>query len=529
MNTETIADKICNAEFLELSNSYTVHDIVNALKIIGLTQFEYGQSQDQIWANMSHNGVEYVVCSPYVATAELFLEGHVSTVTLVVRQSCPFHDDLQWSGNVVVPSVAHAIANVLNTPVVHCKTRWNGTNLQQDWDTNYLPTDDWDPGSASTITNARGSTASKDCENVAVVTTVASCRPQYDGPLDFVFVVHPRTNDEKLRPFPETRRFQPFSNNIPEELQSDCLVLSRIEVELEGRQLRGELLAIPFTPYELIDHLSEARQAIHRVIDYAASRHAPIVGLGALLPSISRQGRLLKNYGERTGITTGHGFTAIVISQFVRNIEEATGFVGPVAVVGAAGSTGRAAVRCLIHDNPKRPLICLDLLQQVTRVPQPIGWDPALHKITADRSDIKQAKIVVCVTNAPGNIFYAEDFGPNTVILDDAQPENVSQSVLLERPDLTVIKCLASIPGLHCPFDFGLFAPGKEFAGISFTCLAEVVVLAAEKHKGSFVLGDPTDSQFDFLREHAPQYSIGASPFLSFPELGAVTLSQRYP
>ena len=134
---------------------------------------------------------------------------------------------------------------------------------------------------------------------------------------------------------------------------------------------------------------------------------------------------------------------------------------------------------------------------------------------------------MVCVTNALGNILNAEDFGPDAVILDDAQPENVSASILAERPDLTVIKCLASIPGLRCPFDLGLFAQGNEQSTVSFTCLAEAVLLAASGHQGSFVIGDPTDEQLDFLRVQALNYSIGTAPFLSFPEVGPIAVTRR--
>ena len=57
--------------------------------------------------------------------------------------------------------------------------------------------------------------------------------------------------------------------------------------------------------------------------------------------------------------------------------------------------------------------------------------------------------------------------------IDDAQPENVDQAVLVARPDIRVVKCLARIPGLSCPFDMRLFTRKNRDEEVTFTCLAE--------------------------------------------------------
>jgi predicted amino acid dehydrogenase len=197
-------------------------------------------------------------------------------------------------------------------------------------------------------------------------------------------------------------------------------------------------------------------------------------------------------------------------------------------VVGAAGSTGKAAVRCLLADRPDRRLILVEHSHRVGLVPAPAGR-PGQHRITADRAAIRDAAIVVCVTNAPGSILTAYDFGPGCVVLDDAQPENVSHADLGGRPDLAVVKCLARVAGLRNPFDFGLFAPESHAAlqELTFTCLAETVLLAAAGHIGPFTIGDPRDEQLAFLRRAAPIHGVGIAPFHSFPEVGFVRLDGR--
>jgi predicted amino acid dehydrogenase len=279
----------------------------------------------------------------------------------------------------------------------------------------------------------------------------------------------------------------------------------------------------------MLDRLPEARDAVVQILDYAEYREAKMVGLGALIPSLTRHGRFLRQAKPDVSITTGHGFTALTIARMVEEIEQEIGSDGVVAVIGAAGSTGRAALRCMFRRSPSRKILAVDVSLQLDKIPQIPGWNPEVHKLTSLKQEIKEATIVVCVTNAIGSILHPDDFGPNTVVLDDAQPENVDQSVLEARPDIRIIKCLARIPGLSCPFEMGLFAPQNRNEEVNFTCLAETVLLAAERHPSSYIIGDPTDEQFDYLEKLAVRHGVTPATFFSFPSLGAVDLHDRVP
>jgi predicted amino acid dehydrogenase len=94
----------------------------------------------------------------------------------------------------------------------------------------------------------------------------------------------------------------------------------------------------------------------------------------------------------------------------------------------------------------------------------------------------------------------------------------------VDRPDIRVVKCLARIPGLSCPFDMGLFTSDNRDEEVTFTCLAETVLLAADGHAGSYVVGDPTDEQFDYLEQLAVRHRFTSAKFFSFPSLGNVDL-----
>lgn len=50
-----------------------------------------------------------------------------------------------------------------------------------------------------------------------------------------------------------------------------CFVIRRLEVEGADRTLRGELLTIPFTPPDMLERASDAREAIEEAIGYAGA------------------------------------------------------------------------------------------------------------------------------------------------------------------------------------------------------------------------------------------------------------------
>ena len=173
-------------------------------------------------------------------------------------------------------------------------------------------------------------------------------------------MVHPRTAIENWRQlFPILRGLTArFAGLFP---PTASIVLSPIEVPVGDRLLRGELVMIPHSPEEMLDRLPEARDAVVQILDYAEYRETKMVGLGALIPSLTRHGRVLRQAKPGVSITTGHGFTALTIAQMVDDIEAEIGSGGVVAVIGAAGSTGRAALRCMFRRAPSRQILAVDV------------------------------------------------------------------------------------------------------------------------------------------------------------------------
>ena len=511
-------------DFLHLADAIDLKLLAAALRPLVGADFEFQRDQFVECMVASWDGNEVIIAHPLEQALPEYECGGLLTennaavyITLAVKRAADESPDVgHWQPD-YASSVATTVAAAFGTEVLHSKSWEIAIAKTTFWNRRYR-------NEPAAIHPEQPVVFASGWKRTALVTTIESLRPKYDGPIDFMHVIHPRAIVDKRRPFPLMRG---LTADMVATIQPMCTVLGPIEVPIGGRMLRGELVSIPYAPQEMFAGLSDARDSLIQVLDYAQHRQAHFVSLGALIPSISRQGRLLKQARPNMAITTGHGFTALTIARMVEDIENEVGADGVVAVMGAAGSTGRAALRCMFKRNPLRRVLAVDLPQQVSKIPEIPGWNPAVHRLTTIKEEIKEAAIVVCVTNALGGILAADDFATNAVILDDAQPENVDQSLLAIRPDLRVVKCLTRIPGLHCPFEMGLFTAAHRDNEVNFTCLAEIILSAAERHPQSCVVGDPTDEQLDHLERAAERHGVSPAEFFSFPSLGAIDLRPR--
>jgi fatty aldehyde-generating acyl-ACP reductase len=359
-------------------------------------------------------------------------------------------------------------------------------------------------------------------KNKVSITTNSANQPTYDGPLDFAFLGHPRDVPDVIRTYPHLDGLSASEitarvNDIPVH------VLGPIHVSLGGRELRGELLSLPYIASDFRRNLRAVKESIFDALDYCAMREARIVGLGAFLPSVTDHGRsLIDRCAAGMGITTGHSYTAYAIAEHIRRIESLRGAPQAVAIVGAAGSTGRATINCLLSDGIYRRMIFVDVPSRLGRLTE-MSFDTST-RCTSDFLFLLEADIIICVTNATNSILQSEHLASDCIVIDDAYPPNISLCVARSRPDIKVLKCLSQIPTLQCPFDFALFNPSLRFdkQDIVFTCLAETALLAASEHVGHFTIGDPTSEQVSHISMLASTFGVNIAPFHSFPELGEV-------
>ena len=153
------------------------------------------------------------------------------------------------------------------------------------------------------------------------------------------------------------------------------------------------------------------------------------MGLGALLPSLARNGALLADRPSSVGVTTGHAYTALAAADSCANSRHLRGGMDVVAVVGAGGSTGRATTRCLLRDGRPRRLILVDVPARLGVVSRQEYLDPSLHTVTASGPPFAVRHRAVR-DQRPRRHPARRRLRPGCVILDDAQPENVHLDVL---------------------------------------------------------------------------------------------------
>ena len=370
--------------------------------------------------------------------------------------------------------------------------------------------------------------AENEAHDDVSITSNIKCQTDYFGPLDFAFIVHARTAEDLLRAYPHLRECTE-DGAFASVRSKPILVGSYIHVESGGELLRGELIGIPYLATEFRRKIPQIREALTRVLRYCARRKTKIVGLGGLLPSVTRHGHDLALLANGVGITTGHSYTAYVIAEQVRTVEQKLGIATNVAILGAAGSMGQAATKLLCAEDIARNITLIDVhpklgaLHDLTN--QLSNRRSIQIEITSELSALKKSSIIVCVTNSPSALIRAEHLSPGCIVIDDAQPPNITFEVA-KAAGVTVLKCLASVPNLECPFDFGLFSaeslPLKQ--GIVFTCLAETIMLAANKHEGHFTIGHPTETQLKTIAAFSRSSGISIAPFHSFPEIGEVSV-----
>ena len=367
-----------------------------------------------------------------------------------------------------------------------------------------------------------------ETQDTVSITSNAEWQTDYTGPLDFAFVVHPRMLEDIFRMYPHLRGSTEVVALATVRLKP-VHVGSYLHVEVDGKLLRGELIGIPYMPVEFRRKFLEIRQTMRHVLNYCARRESKIIGLGGLVPSVTRHGNDLLAFANGVGMTTGHTYTAHVIAEQVRAIEQKIGTVVNVAILGAAGSMGQVTTKLLYADNTIRKITLIDVPAQLGKLSEIANrlnaQRPAQIEISSELSVLKKSSVIICVTNSPSALIRPEHLAPGSIVIDDAQPPNITLEVA-RAASVTVLKCLAYVPHSKCPYDFGLFSPESLPAkqDIVFTCLAEAMMLAAHGHKGHFTMGHPTDAQLKTVAELSRSLGITLAPFHSFPEIGEVEI-----
>jgi predicted amino acid dehydrogenase len=304
--------------------------------------------------------------------------------------------------------------------------------------------------------------------------------------ITFAFIAHPRDLSDVARKIP-LAHFLP-SRLVQQWLRYQWPIVGSHITGLKkknGESATGVMVFSPLTTEQMIKTPHLARKRIHQATRLAEKMGAQIVGLGAYTSILTRDGYdLIEKVG--VGLTTGNAFSAAIAVQNAILAAYRTNLSLPhatVAIVGGAGSVGSACAKLLAP--VAASLILVDIKKkELQKIIQHLQSSPIPVEGTSSIETVRNADIVIIATNSPHTIITAEHLKSGAIVIDAAQPKNVSESVPRERPDVLVIEsAVVKTPSVNCNFDLGV-GPDEALG-----CLSETMLLAANGWNSHYSLG----------------------------------------
>ena len=209
-------------------------------------------------------------------------------------------------------------------------------------------------------------------------------------------------------------------------------------------------------------------------------------------------------------MTTGNAQSAAIAIQNVLHAAALTNLSLPhaiVAIVGGAGSVGSACAKILarlvgtlfIIDIKKDEL--QSLIAQLKNQPARIEGMTSLDKV-------READVIIAMTNNPYILLNPTQLKAGAVVIDAAQPKNVSEDVPLQRPDVLVIEsAVVRTPNVDVHFDLDLGA--REALG----CLSETMILTAIGWNGDYSVGKADPSHIEHITAVGRSLGFRLAPF----------------
>lgn len=282
-----------------------------------------------------------------------------------------------------------------------------------------------------------------------------------------------------------------------------------------GRELRGWLLAVPFTPPTM---LSLPVETVYRKI--VATGHkaeklgARILGLGAYTSVVGDGGQTIADRLD-IPVTNGDSYTVVIAVEAVREAARVMGIemnAAKVAVVGATGAIGKTCAQMLAADCAELILVgrredALEMLRE-----QCEGYRAEV-KTSTSMASIYDADLILTVTSALHAVIEPRHLKPGAVVCDVARPRDVSVQVAAQRDDVLVIEGgMVDVPGpVDFHFDFG-FPSGKAYA-----CMVETMALALEGRYADYTITkDVSLEQAREIGDICARHGFRLSGFRSF-------------
>jgi predicted amino acid dehydrogenase len=304
----------------------------------------------------------------------------------------------------------------------------------------------------------------------------------------FAFMIHPRIIDDFGRRVGKVLRIgeelgmkitpKRPSNWILKHLRGRMGYTICSHFDVFGGKAEGYIVAVLLTGRqmkELDRHLVE-RRIIDAVLFTQDTLGAERIGLGVYTAPMTRNGlAVIKHPGIKAKITHGDGLSAASAIPIVKECARLKGIdiaTATIGVVGGYGIVGRAAALLLSELNPRAMILTGHNHNKLAAVSRELnGCFQGEIICSADSTAIRQADIVILTITSDRYIVGSEDLKGNAIVVDMAQPHNMSQEVCNQRPDvLRVDGGYMSIADINLRFKMG---PPR---GTTFACLTETII-----------------------------------------------------
>ena len=345
----------------------------------------------------------------------------------------------------------------------------------------------------------------------------------------FAFVIHPRLIDDFGRRIGSLLGIGDKwgTKILPKKLSEYLLrhlrgragftICSRFNV---WDKAEGYIIAVLLTAKQMVELPRDLVEK--RIIDtilFAQNKlGAERVGLGAYTTSMTDSGlSVVKDQRIKCAITHGGAFTASSAVSAIRqaamikkiNIQDSA-----IAVVGAYGVVGRAAALLASDLRPKKIIITGPKEEKLKLIAQELENVYSGEIVASTENEaIKDSGIVVLCTTAGNSIVMPEILKINAIVVDMAQPHNMTKEVCMARQDvLRIDGGYMSIPNIDLRFEMG---PPKE---VTFACLTETIISALINDKKNHV--GPVDIEFaKYIFEKGNELGFKLAPLTSFSKL----------
>ena len=338
----------------------------------------------------------------------------------------------------------------------------------------------------------------------------------------FAFIVHPRNTADIYRKYSFFRHFPDrFTDWIFRHLWP--IVLSEVEgvkSVKNGKNIRGFIITVPLTAKQIIEDRVFAVKRIVDTIKLAEKLGVKIVGLGALTSSVTKGG--LDLVGKvKPKITTGHALTVHTVTSNLFKLVELFKVDKNkvlVAIVGATGSIGSSCLKVLAragYDNfllvdiERKAHFFDDLVVELKKMNPDIKI-----KTSSQIISIKVADFIITATNTPEAVITPDDLKSGAVVIDDAQPADVSLEVFDREDVLAIEGGLLYTPDIKNHFNFSL----KDKYD-NFSCMGEVIVLATHEYNDNYIINKPTLENIDKISSMAHDMGFRLSKFQNVKEV----------